>query len=67
MLKVGDVVQIIESDDLLSFLGTTSSIAGKLGVIVAEYSDTELFDVCLFDRPGETFPLFRVEFKICRT
>lgn len=66
-MKIGDVVQIIESDDLLSFLGTTSPIAGKLGVIVAEYSDTELFDVCLFDSPETPFPLFRDEFKICRT
>ncbi|MCV6900904.1 hypothetical protein OE165_28120, partial [Escherichia coli] len=63
MLKVGDVVQIIESDDLLSFLGTASPIAGKLGVITAEYSDTDLFEVRLFDKPETTFPLFRAEFK----
>ena len=66
MLKVGDVVQIIESDDLLSFLGTTSPIAGKLGVIVAEHSGADLFEVRLFDSPETTFPLFMDEFKLCR-
>lgn len=67
MLKVGDVVQIIESDDLLGLLGTPAPIAGKLGVITAGHSDTDLFDVRLFDNPETTFPLFRDEFKICRT
>lgn len=66
MLKVGDVVQIIESADLLSFMGTRSPITGKLGVITAEPGDTELFDVRLFDNPETTFPLFRDEFKLCR-